>query len=185
MEQQLKEMEIRPNRLAFQVAAGFAVYTIVLIFLFKMLGIDVQEENVPVATKVMSAVLSYLPYVLVILYTQIKHRSDLGGYITFGRAFSAGFRVSATAGMFIGLMMILYYKVLDPAALQHILDIAMEKAAESAGDTAKAERSVKAMGPYMPIMIGFGAAISYTLYGLVISIIGAAINKRVAPVKFD
>jgi len=61
----------------------------------------------------------------------------------------------------------------------------MEKAAETAGDTAKAERSVKAMAPYMPIMIGFGAAISYTIYGLIISIIGAAVNKRIAPIKFD
>ncbi|CAM4389548.1 Protein of unknown function [Pedobacter westerhofensis] len=185
MEQQLKEMEIRPNKMAFQLAVGFSVYTVVLIFLFKLLGIDIQEQNVPVATKVMSAVLSYLPYVLVILYAQIKHRTELGGYITFGRAFSTGFRVSATAGLFIGLLMILYYKVLDPASLDHILEIAMEKAAETAGDTAKAERSVKAMAPYMPIMIGFGAAISYTIYGLIISIIGAAVNKRIAPIKFD
>jgi len=185
MEQQLKELEIKPNKLAFQVAAAFSVYTIVLIFLFKFLGIDVQEENVPVVTKIMSAVLSYLPYVLAILFAQIRHRNDLGGYITFARAFSTGFRVSATAGMFIGLLMILYYKVLDPAALEHILDIAIEKASESAGDSAKAIRSVKAMGAYMPIMIGFGAAITYTIYGIIISVVGAAVNKRIAPVKFD
>jgi hypothetical protein len=181
MEQQLKEMEIKPNKLAFQVAAAFSVYTIVLIFLFKFLGIDVQEENVPVATKVMSAVLSYLPYVMAILFAQIRHRAELGGYITFGRAFSTGFRVSATAGMFIGLLMILYYKVLDPAALDHVLDIAVEKA----GDNDKAIRSVKAMGAYMPIMIGFGAAITYTIYGIIISLVGAAVNKRIAPIKFD
>ncbi|MET1057419.1 MAG: DUF4199 domain-containing protein [Pedobacter sp.] len=185
MEQQLKEMEIRPNKMAFQLAAGFSVYTIVLIFLFKVLGIDIQDQNVPVATKVMSAVLSYLPYVLVILYAQIKHRTELGGFISFGRAFSTGFRVSATAGLFIGLLMILYYKVLDPGSLEHIIEIAMEQASEAGGDSAKAERSVKAMAPYMPIMIGFGAAISYTVYGLIISIVGAAVNKRIAPIKFD
>jgi len=175
MEQQLKEIETSPNKLSFQIAASFAVYTIALIFLFKVLGVEAQEENVSMATKVISSVLSYVPYILAIMYAQSRDRDALGGFITFGRAFSTGFRVSATAGMFIGLLMILYYKVLDPGALQHILDIAIEKA----GDNDKAIRSVKSMGSYMPILIGFTAAITFTVYGLVISLVGAAIFKKV------
>ena len=181
MEQQYIEKQIKPNKMAFQVAAAFSIYTLLLIFLFKLLGIDVQQENVPLVTTVMSAILSYLPFVLAIFYAQIRHRTELGGYITFGRAFSTGFRVGATAGMFIGLLMILYYKVLDPSAMNHILDNAIIKA----GDNDKAINNVKTMGAYMPVMIGFGAAVSYTIYGIVISLAGAVLNKRIAPVNFD
>jgi len=181
MEQQLKELEIKPNKLAFQVALAFSLYTLALIYLFKLLGIDTQIENVKPLTRFISSILSYGPLVMAIIYAQMRHREELGGYMSFGRAFSTGFRVGATSGLFIGLLFVLYYKVLDRPALDHLMDIAVEKA----GGDDKAIRGVKLMQPYMGIFIGFGAAVSFTIYGLVISLIGAAVFKKERPLTLE
>ena len=41
------------------------------------------------------------------------------------------------------------------------------------------------MRPYMVFFIGFGAAITYTLLGLVVSLIGAAILKNEKPLFIE
>lgn len=177
MEQQLRELELKPNKLAFQSAAIFSVYTLVLVYLFKLLGIDNQQENMTVATRIISSILSYVPFILAVLYTQSQHRAALGGYMTFGRAFSTGFRVGANSGLFVAILLVIYYTLLDPAALEHILDIAVEKA----GGEEKAVRGVRLMRPYMPVFIAFGAAMTYTIFGLAVSLLGAAIFRKDRP----
>lgn len=177
MDQQLKELEIKPNKLATQVALGFALYTLVLIFIFKLLGIDTQQENVGTSAKVISSILSYAPYVMAIMFVQNKHRTDLGGYISFGRAFSAGFRVSVYSGLFVALVMLLYYMVLDRSALDHLLEVAVD----AAGDDENKVKGVMMMKPYMAYFIAFGAAITYTIFGLIVSLVGAFVFKKVNP----
>ena len=181
MEQQLKELELKPNKLAFQAAIAFSVYTLVLIYVFKLMGIDNQQENMSIATRIISSVLSYVPFVLAVVYVQTKHREELGGYMSFGRGFSAGFRVGANTGLFVALLLVIYYKLLDPSALDHILDIAAEKA----GDDEKAIRGVRLMKPYMPVFIAFGAAMTYTIFGIAVSLVGALLFKKEKPLDFN
>lgn len=177
MEQQLREIEIKPNKIAFQTAIVFSLYTLALVFIFKLLNIDTQDEHISVPTRIISMICSYVPYILVILYAQTKYRTALGGYMSFGKAFSAGFKVAAYSGLFIALLFVLYYKVLDTSALNHSVDVALEKA----GDDQKAIKGVEMMRPYLAIFIGFGAAITYTLFGLILSLIGAAVLKKDNP----
>ncbi|MBB5639244.1 hypothetical protein HDF26_000116 [Pedobacter cryoconitis] len=177
MEQQLRQLEIKPNKVAFQAAIAFSLYTLALVFIFKLLNIDTQDEHISVPTRIISMICSYVPFILAILYAQTRHKTELGGYITFGRAFSAGFKVAAYSGLFIAVLFVLYYKVLDPTALDHAVDMAVEKA----GDNEKAAKGAAMMKPYLAIFIGFGAAMTYTIFGLVLSLIGAAILKKENP----
>lgn len=181
MEQDLQEAQIKPNKLAFQVALAFAVYTIVIIYVLKLLNIDTQQENVSTGTKIISTIVTYVPFILAIMYTQIKHKADLGGFISYGRSFSAGFKVSSYAGLFAGILMIIYYKVLDRDALAHIMSVAVEKA----GDNEQAVEGVKKIEPYMAILIAFSAAITYTILGLFISLISSAFIKKEKPLHFE
>ncbi len=114
---------------------------------------------------------------MAIVFVQITHKKELGNYITFGRAFSAGFKVAAYAGLFIAVLMILYYKVLDTKAYEDLMDMAIE----NAGDDENQLKGVEMMRPYMVYFIGFGAAVVYTFFGLIVSLIGAAIVKKVKP----
>jgi len=174
MEQQILQEEKKPNALAFQVAIAFAFYTLALIFIMNLLGVSAQVEGTPIWQKVISVILSYGTFILAIYYAQNKHKNELGGFITYGRAFSTGFKVAAYSGLFIGLLMMLYYGVIDKGALQDILDIQVK----AAGDNEQALKGVNMMSKYMIYMIAFGSAITYTLLGLVISLITAAVIKK-------
>jgi len=174
MEEQIIQEEKKPNALAFKVAIGFAIYSIALIYILKMIGIDSVNPDLPIAEKIIAMLLSYGVFIAAILYVQTTYKSELGGYITYGKAFSTGFKVAAYAGLFVGLLFILYYKVLDPTALDRIADVAIEQAN---GDEQKI-KGIEMMRGYMWIFTAFGAAIAYTLLGLLVSLITSAILKK-------
>jgi len=175
------EVEKKPNLLAFKSALSYAVYFLLLIFVFKWLGINQNDPNLPIGEKIISSVASYIPFILAIVFVQTTFKKELGGYISFGKAFSTGFKVAAYAGLFISLALILYYKVLDRSALDEIMDTAVK----AVGDDENKIKGVEMMRPYMVFFIGFGAAITYTLLGLVVSLIGAAILKNEKPLFIE
>ncbi|WP_432714548.1 DUF4199 domain-containing protein [Pedobacter sp.] len=181
MQQQLAEMEKKPNVLAFKTAVAYAIYFLALMFIFKLIGIDSSNPELPMGEKIVSSVLSYIPFILAIVYVQLTHKKELGGYITFGRAFSAGFKVAAYSGLFIAVMMMLYYLVLDRQAYADLMDAAIE----AAGDDENKIKGVEMMRPYMIFFIAFGGAVFYTFFGLVVSLIGAAVFKKVQPLYIE
>jgi hypothetical protein len=181
MESALEAKPLNPNMMAFKAAITYSVYFLVLVYLFKWIGIDNNDPNMPIAEKVISFVASYVPFILAILYVQTTFKKDLGGYITLGKAFSAGFKVAAYTGLFLAILLIFYYKVLDQSAYVAIMDTAVK----TAGDDPNKVKGVEMMRPYMIFFIGFGAAISYTFFGLIISLIGAAVLKKERPLFLD
>lgn len=181
MEEQKQETLKTPNALAFKSALAYATYFLVLIYIFKMAGIDQNNPDSSAADKLVYSVASYLPFILAVVYVQTNYKQELGGYISFKTVFSAGFKVAAYAGLFIAVVLMLYYKVLDPAAYERLIDTAR---AAAEGDPQKL-KGVEMMQSYMIFFIGFGAAITYTIMGLITSLIGAAILKKEAPAHYE
>jgi hypothetical protein len=177
MEEVVVEPKKNPNMLAFKSAIAYSVYFLVLMFVMKWLGVDQNNPNTTVAEKIIYSLASYIPFIMAVVFVQTTYKKELGGYISFGKAFSSGFKVAAYAGLFIAVFTILYYKVLDTNAFNQLMDSA--KAA--AGDDENKVKGVEMMRPYMIFFIGFGVAVSYTIYGLIISLIGAAVIKKEQP----
>lgn len=174
MEEKTVETVKTPNALAFKSALAYTIYFLALIYIFKLAGIDQNDPDSSKAEKAVSSIASYLPFILAIIFVQTNFKKELGGLISFKAAFSAGFKVAAYAGLFIAIVLMLYYKVLDPTAFERLMDNAREAAA---GDETKL-KGVEMMKSYMVFFIGFGAAITYTLLGLVTSLVGAAVIKK-------
>jgi hypothetical protein len=177
MEEQLVETKKNPNALAFKVALGYSVYFLALMYLMKWVGVDQNSPDTNSVEKIIYSIASYVPFIMTVVFVQSTYKKELGGFISFGKAFSSGFKVAAYTGLFVAVLSILYYKVLDPQAFNEILD----KAAETAGDDPDKIKGVNMMKPYMAFFIGFGVAVSYTIYGLIISLVGAAIVKKDVP----
>jgi len=169
------------NMLAFKAALIYCGYFLVLLYLFKWLGIDQTDQNAPGVEKGVAFIASWAPFILAIVYVQTTFKKMRGGFISFGKAFSSGFKVAAYTGLFLALLMILYYKVLDQEAFRHIIDLALR----NAGDDENKRKGVEMMQPYMVLFIGFGTAITYTFFGLIISLITAAIFKKEQPLYFN
>ncbi|PST81795.1 hypothetical protein C7T94_18165 [Pedobacter yulinensis] len=180
MQQKIIESEKKPTQLALQVAVIYAIYSLILLYIFKAIGIDTQDKNLSIGYKVLSTVLTYVPFILAIFYAQWKHKSELGGFMSFGRGFSTGFRVALLAGLFGALLMLLYYLVLDPGALDQIMDTAKANA-----KTEQEEQAIDMMSKYMIWMIVFGVILFLAFFGTIVSLIGAAIFKKERPVYID
>jgi hypothetical protein len=173
--------EYKPNMLAFKSAIGYAVYFLVLIYVFKFLGIDQNSPTITTGEKVISSALSYIPFILAVVYVQTNYKTIIGGYVSFGKAFSAGFKVAAYTGLFVAIILIIYYLLLDREAMTKLIDAAIL----AAGDDEQKVKGVEMMKSYMVYFIGFGAAIFYTFFGLVVSLIGAAVIKKEKPLYED
>ncbi|ATP57202.1 hypothetical protein CPT03_12335 [Pedobacter ginsengisoli] len=177
MEEVVVEPKKSPNKLAFKSAIAYSVYFLVLMFVMKWMGVDQNSPNTTFAEKVVYSLASYIPFIMAVVFVQTTYKKELGGYISFGKAFSSGFKVAAYAGLFIAVFTILYYKVLDRNAFDQLMDSAVA----AAGDDENKVKGVEMMRPYMIFFIGFGVAVSYTIYGLIISLIGAAVVKKEQP----
>jgi hypothetical protein len=181
MEQELLQAEKKPNVLAFQIALLFSFYIIALTFAMELMGMGAEVTETSLIQKIVATTLSYVPFIVAIYYVQAKHKKELGGYITFGRAFSAGFKVAAYSGLFIGILILIYYKILNQAGFEKII----ESAIAQAGTGEAAEKGIEMMQKYMIIFLMFGIAVTYTIWGLIISLVTAAIIKKERPVFFQ
>ena len=181
MEQELIQAQKKPNLLAFKVAIIFASYIVVLMVVMRIFGINVQLEETPTLYKVISGILNWLPFIYAIYYVQNTHKKELGGFITYGRAFSAGFKVAAYSGLFTGIFIFLYYQFFDPAGITEIIDAALSKAN---GDE-KQIQGIEMMRPYFTISAAFGSAVMFTISGLIISLVTAAIVKKDRPMDYE
>lgn len=168
--------ERKPNKLALRASSAFAVYFFVLIFILKFMGITVKEQEISPASKIITQLLSYLPFILAIVYVQTNYKKEIGGFVTFGKAFSAGFKVAAYSGLFLFVIQVLYYFI-DKQAVQELVDISIT----AAKGNEEQLKTIEMMRPYMGLFIGFGTAITYTVFGLIVSLIGAAIVKKEQP----
>jgi len=181
MEQQLREEQIKPNTLAFQVAISFAIYILILTVVMRMLKIDPQGIDVPTYQIVVSSILTWGAFIFAIFFAQNQHKKELGGFVTFGRAFSTGFKVSAYAGLFIMVLLTIYYKLIDEAAIKGMMDTAIAKA----NGNEQQIQGIEMMEKYMAYIVPFSSAIIFALAGLIISLITGAIIKNDRPLHFE
>lgn len=132
----------------------------------------------------MTMLVFFLSVILYIVasYRAIKeHRDiDLGGGISFGRAFFTGFVAAVTAGVIGAVFAIVYINFIDPDSIEKSMEMAadmMERmgASEDDIDQAMAEAEEKASNPISLFIQNAGTSM---FFGIVCSLILAAIMKK-------
>lgn len=179
MEQQILQEQKKAGGLAFRIAISFAIYSLIFTIVLRMMNVNPQMKGTATYIVILLSLLTWLPFIFAICFAQFKDRQQLGGFIMYGRAFSTGFKVAAYAGLFVGLFLILYYLLIDPAAIDQMKEVALSNA--------KNENEVKGiemMSKYMGYFAAFSMAVMYTLCGAIISLIAAAVFKRDRPLNY-
>jgi len=168
------ETTLTPKPNATKVATKWAlinaVTAIVITYIFQFMNID-QSSSVKY--------ISYIPFIVFLFLAQKEFRDELGGYISFGDAFSAGFRFSLFTGLILAVFIYLYLAILSPDVFAKAL--ATSEAQMREKNNMSDEQIAKAMEiahKWGPIFGAFGAAIVYAICGAIISLIGAAIFKK-------
>ncbi len=132
-----------------------------------------------------SGVLSYLVLIGVIVFGLKTYRDEmLDGYIKYGRALGFGVLVSLFAGIIAGLYTFVFYKFINPDAMQMMLIEAEQKVIESSPNISDRELDMAMsftkvfMNPYFLFV---SSVLAMTFFGTIFSLIIAAFLKKEVP----
>jgi len=157
------------TKVATKWALLYALTAIVITYAFQFLNVD---QNSPIKY------ITYIPFIAFLMMAQKEYKDVLGGYISFGDAFSAGFRYSVFGGLVLAVFIYLYLSILSPQVLDKALE-AQRTVMEEKGLTG--DQVDKAMGiakNWGPLIGAFGAAVAYAIFGAIIALLGATIFKK-------
>ena len=168
MEQRVKN---NPTKIATKWALINAAALIVITYAYEFLNVD-QTSSV-------WAYLSYIPFIAFLFLTQTEFKEELGGYLSFGDGFSAGFRYSMFTGILAALFIYVYYSYLSPDVYERILESSRGILEKQGLSDEQIEQGMQTAQKYGPVSGAFGVAIGYAIFGAIVSLIGAAIFKKV------
>lgn len=170
----MEELEIRPNKTVFKWAALASLVMILLIYAFYFTNVD-QKSYLNY--------LNYVPFFIGLVMAVKTHRDEeLGGYISFGRAFSTGFRYSSLLSIFMGLFMLIYFKWLNPEVLEQGLNEAENQMLDQGKSSSEIKTAMEMARSWGPYFAALGTSIMYTLTGAAASLVFAFIMKREKPI---
>ncbi|MBL4677834.1 MAG: DUF4199 domain-containing protein [Mucilaginibacter sp.] len=158
-----------PTKIATKWAVIYVIVSIVITYTFQLLNIDQNS-----ALKYVS----YLPFIAFCFLAQKEYKDQLGGFVTFGKAFNPGFRYSLFGGLLLGVFIFIYLQYLSPEMLVKGMEeqrSQMEAKGMSDDQIDKALEMGKKIGPMLG---GVFTAISSLIFGCIVSLVGAAILKR-------
>ncbi len=169
MEEVIKTERNNPTKVATKWALINALTAIVITYAFEFLNID---PNSPLKY------LTYIPFIAFLFITQKEFKDEIGGFITFGEGFSAGFRYALFTGLVIAVFVYLYCAVLSPAVFDKALEASRAKMEAQNMSSEQIEKGMGIAKKWGPLMGAFGTAVVYPIIGAIISLIGAAIFKK-------
>jgi len=169
MEEIKKKSENNATKVASKWALIYLAAAIIITYAFQFLNID-QNSSWKYA--------SYVPFLGFLFLTQKEFRDQIGGAMTFGEGFSAGFRYSVFSGLLVGVFTYLYYAILSPQMFDKLLDIIQTAMEEKGADSSIVEKTMNFYRSWGQITFAFGAAIGMTVIGTVVALVGAAIFKK-------
>lgn len=171
-------METKPRTL-FNNSLIYGLLTAAVSIVFSILTYIL---DVPFKSPVM-----YFSFVILlagILYGTFQYRNvNLGGYISFGKAFLSGFLIVITASILSSLYTYIFLTFIDPGYLEKIIQVTMEqteaKMAEKGVPADQMEPALAMTRKFMnPAIMTVMGILSSALFGAILSLISAAIIKK-------
>lgn len=141
----------------------------------------------PGKSDTMSMVANLINFVVIgyfIYAAASKHKNeDLGGYISYGRAFGVGTMVLLAITVISIVWIYLYMGIIDPSSIEMAKEAAMEQMINKQGMSEEQAEQAMAMSGFMmnPVALSIIAGISMFIFGLIINAIIAAVVKKDNP----
>jgi hypothetical protein len=169
----MRELEIRPTKVASQWAITAFVINVLFIYILYFTGVDSKSPINYVA---------YLPFVICLFLSVKFHKEkELNGYISFKRAFGTGFRYSSLLSLLMGLFMYVYLKWLNQDVFEQGLITAENEMIDKGTSSDQIDMAIEMARNWGPLIAAFTTAFMYTLSGAAISLVVASILKNEEP----
>src|ERR1017187_8024348 len=111
------------TNLSAKWAVIYVITSIVITFALQFL--DVDQTTSPLRF------LMYIPLIAFLLLAQKEYRDQLGGFMTFGQGFMAGFIYSVIVGILSAIFVYIYFTFLSPQVWEQVLSASRDKIAEN------------------------------------------------------
>lgn len=158
-----------PTKIATKWALINVALAIVITYAFELTNAD---PNSPYKY------LGFVPFIAFLFLTQKEFRDSLGGFMNFGDGFSAGFRYSVFVGLLMAIFIFLYLKVLSPDFFDKSLEASRAQMEARNMSDAQIDKGLEMAKSWGPLIGAFTTALTYPIFGAIISLIGAAIFKK-------
>lgn len=127
--------------------------------------------------------LGWIMYVImgVVSFMAVKNFRDkeLNGFISFGKGFSIGFQTIFYAGILTTIYTYIFFKYIDPAMIDHMLQLAETRMIEKGMPDDQIEAGLKYSKMFMtPGMMAIWGLVGSTIVGAIVSLIIAAICRK-------
>ncbi|AMR33222.1 hypothetical protein A0256_18255 [Mucilaginibacter sp. PAMC 26640] len=165
----MEQLAANPTKIATKWALFYVGVSIVITYAIDLLNLDPNS-----AIKY----ISYLPFIAFCVLTQKEFRDQLGGFLTFGQGFKAGFRYALFAGFLLAIFTLVYLKVLNTGALDKMIEQQQVILAEKNMPQEQIDAATEVTKKWGVLIGTLGAAIGTLISGCIVSLIGAAILKK-------
>jgi len=130
--------------------------------------------------------LSMINYIILIAGIIIGTRSyrdqSLGGYITYGKALGYGVVLCVFTGIVVGIFTYLLYEVIDPSLMEQNMKVIQEEMLNQGMSAEQVETMTEMQARFRtPFMMLIGSIFTYSLLGLIFSLITSAFLKKEKP----
>ncbi len=126
---------------------------------------------------------NYLSYVILIvglILAQLNYRNKhLGGYITYGKAFTVGLLTSLCVAFIVGFYTFIFFKFIDPGAMEETMAMTEQRMMDQGMSEAEMEQGMKFAEMFQtPGMFTFFAFFGNFVIGIVISLVTSIFVKK-------
>ncbi|RFZ84373.1 DUF4199 domain-containing protein [Mucilaginibacter terrenus] len=165
----MENVAANPTKVATKWTLFYVLVSIVLTYTFEFLNIAPESPL---------KYISYIPFIAFLFLAQKEFKDQLGGYITFGQAFTTGFRYSLFSGLLLAIFVYLYLAVLSPGMLAHSLEQQQQVMADKGMSQDQIDKALEIGKKWGPLFGMIATALGSLIFGCIISLIGAAIFKK-------
>ncbi|MDB5025424.1 MAG: hypothetical protein JWP78_3179 [Mucilaginibacter sp.] len=165
----MEQSPANANKVATKWALIYVLTAIVITYIIQFSNLDPNSSV---------KYLSYIPFIAFLLLAQKEYKDQLGGYIKFGEAFSAGFRFALYSGILLAVFIYVYLTFLSPEVLAKAMESQRDKMTGQGLSSEQIDKGIEIGKKYGAIFGAIGAAVAYAILGVIIGLIGAAIFKK-------
>ncbi len=164
-----------------QIAINYGLYAslllIVISLIFNLSGFSDPVNPNPAIAFLVTALNWGIIIGAMIIATKKHREEDLGGFITFGRAFGLAFLVGVVIMILTTIFNYLYFEVIDPSMME-----AIQENFETQIEDTGADEDNPAIGFTRAIMSPIGLAVTSAIGGLfsalILGLISAAVSQK-------
>lgn len=122
----------------------------------------------------------------IVIGTRSYRDQAMGGYITYGKALGYGVVLCVFTGIVVGIFTYLLYEVIDPSLMEQNMKVIQEEMLNRGMSAEQVETMTEMQARFRtPFMMLIGSIFTYSLLGLIFSLVTSAFLKKDKPMFND